>query len=381
MDGIIDEPVSLFNPGLYIHFPFCRKACHYCNFHFSTQLKQIPQMAWGINKELALRKEYLANRKLASIYFGGGTPSLMDAVTLSGLFATIEKYFEIPKDIEITLEANPDDVTPERVRIWADLPINRISLGVQSFDDTDLVYMNRAHDAREAHQSIEILQRSGFENLTVDLIFGANSTSDKTWRANILTALSYGIQHLSCYGLTVEPKTALEYKIRMGKERELDDRKAANQYLLLMNLLEERGWHHYEISNFSQPGFEAKHNRSYWNGIPYLGIGPSAHSYDGTSRQWNIADNQRYIKYLEAHTLEGFLYEREELSLKERYNEQLMLGLRQSKGVKKETLAPESLSVAEVWIQSGHLIQKDNALVLSTIGKVLADKIISDLFI
>lgn len=381
MDGISDERVSTFNPGLYIHFPFCRKACHYCNFHFSTQIKNIPQVIGGIKKELDFRKDYLDQRTLASIYFGGGTPSLMDGGTLTDLFATIEKYFEIPKNIEITLEVNPDDVTPERVLIWADLPINRISLGVQSFNDEDLEYMNRAHRAKEAHRSIEILLDAGLNNLTIDLIFGASTTSDETWRHNILTSLSYGVQHLSCYGLTVEPKTALEYQIRMGKERELDELKAAQQYLLLMNMLEEKGWHHYEISNFSQPGYEAQHNRSYWNGVPYLGIGPSAHSFDGVSRQWNIADNQRYLSYLETNSLEGFLYEKEVLSAKERYNERLMLGLRQSKGVEKGDLGLESLDAARVWIQSGHLIEVDNRLVLTKEGKVLADQIISDLFV
>lgn len=369
------------NPGLYIHFPFCRKACHYCNFHFSTQLRHIPQIIWGIQKELEWRKDYLENRTLASIYIGGGTPSLMDYPTLSGLFATIENHFEIQENIEITLEANPDDVTPERVRIWADLPINRISLGIQSFNDEDLKYMNRAHSAKEAHSSIEMLLAGGFDNLTLDLIFGANTTSDEIWRRNILTALSYGVQHLSCYGLTVEPRTALEHKIRSGKERELDDQKAADQYLLLMKLMEKRGWHHYEISNFSRPGYEAQHNRSYWNGVPYLGVGPSAHSFNGESRQWNIADNQKYIKCLESNLIEGFLYEKEDLGPKEKYNEQLMLGLRQSKGIKIGELMPESLAAVNKWLQSSHLIEQGEGLVLSAKGKVIADKIIGDLFI
>jgi len=381
MDRIIDKRVSESNPGLYIHFPFCRKACHYCNFHFSTQLKNIPQIVWGINREIELRKDYLVNRQLASIYFGGGTPSLMDYSTLSGLFATIEKHFQFSEDMEITIEANPDDITPDRVRIWSDLPINRISLGIQSFNDEDLKYMNRAHQAKEAHESIEMLKAGGFDNLSLDLIFGANTTTDEIWRHNLMTAISYGVQHLSCYGLTVEPRTALEHKIRTGKEQGLDDQKAAKQYLLLMNLMEDKGWHHYEISNFSQPGYEAQHNRSYWNGVPYLGIGPSAHSFDGKSRQWNISDNQRYIKFLESNPNEGYLYEKEDLSLKEKYNEQLMLGLRQSKGVKMGELVSESLAAVRVWKQSGHLIEIDNKLVLSATGKILADKIISDLFI
>lgn len=381
MDRIIDKRVSESNPGLYIHFPFCRKACHYCNFHFSTQLKNIPQIVWGINREIELRKDYLVNRQLASIYFGGGTPSLMDYSTLSGLFATIEKHFQFSEDMEITIEANPDDITPDRVRIWADLPINRISLGIQSFNDEDLKYMNRAHQAKEAHESIEMLKAGGFDNLSLDLIFGANTTTDEIWRHNLMTAISYGVQHLSCYGLTVEPRTALEHKIRTGKEKGLDDQKAANQYLLLMNLMGDKGWHHYEISNFSQPGYEAQHNRSYWNGVPYLGIGPSAHSFDGKSRQWNISDNQRYIKFLESNPNEGYLYEKEDLSLQEKYNEQLMLGLRQSKGVEMGELVSESLAAVRVWKQSGHLIEIDNKLVLSATGKNLADKIISDLFI
>jgi len=305
----------------------------------------------------------------------------MDYSTLSGLFATIEKHFQFSEDMEITIEANPDDITPDRVRIWADLPINRISLGIQSFNDEDLKYMNRAHQAKEAHESIEMLKAGGFDNLSLDLIFGANTTTDEIWRHNLMTAISYGVQHLSCYGLTVEPRTALEHKIRTGKEKGLDDQKAANQYLLLMNLMEDKGWHHYEISNFSQPGYEAQHNRSYWNGVPYLGIGPSAHSFDGKSRQWNISDNQRYIKFLESNPNEGYLYEKEDLSLKEKYNEKLMLGLRQSKGVKMGELVSESLAAVRVWKQSGHLIEIDNKLVLSTIGKILADKIISDLFI
>lgn len=381
MDRIIDKRVSESNPGLYIHFPFCRKACHYCNFHFSTQLKNIPQIVWGINREIELRKDYLVNRQLASIYFGGGTPSLMDYSTLSGLFATIEKHFQFSEDMEITIEANPDDITPDRVRIWSDLPINRISLGIQSFNDEDLKYMNRAHQAKEAHESIEMLKAGGFDNLSLDLIFGANTTTDEIWRHNLMTAISYGVQHLSCYGLTVEPRTALEHKIRTGKEQGLDDQKAAKQYLLLMNLMEDKGWHHYEISNFSQTGYEAQHNRSYWNGVPYLGIGPSAHSFDGKSRQWNISDNQRYIKFLESNPNEGYLYEKEDLSLQEKYNEQLMLGLRQSKGVKMGELVSESLAAVRVWKQSGHLIEIDNKLVLSATGKILADKIISDLFI
>jgi oxygen-independent coproporphyrinogen-3 oxidase len=381
MDGIIDRPVNPSNPGLYIHFPFCRKACHYCNFHFSTQLKHIPQIVEGIKQEIARRWDYLDSRTLGSIYLGGGTPSLMNFESLGEIFKTIGGYFKISENIEITLEVNPDDVTPERAQMWVNLPINRISLGIQSFDDKDLVYMNRAHRAKEAHRSLEILLEAGFERLTIDLIFGANTTSDEIWERNILTALSYGVQHLSCYGLTVEPKTALDYQIRRGKEMDLDDQKAAAQYLLLMDLLGERGWHHYEISNFSQPGYEAVHNRSYWNGTPYLGIGPSAHSFNGNSRQWNIADNQRYIQYLKSNSMEGYLFGKEDLSPRERYNEWLMLGLRQSKGVEKKGLKEDSISASERWILSGHLIEEKNQLILSKRGKILADKIISDLFI
>lgn len=377
--------------GLYIHIPFCRQACHYCNFHFSTSLKYKDEMVAAIAAEIKLRKDYLPKRPLRSIYFGGGTPSLLGEDDLKLLFATIEECFVIAKDVEVTLEANPDDISPLRLLQWRNTPINRLSIGVQSFAEADLRYMNRAHTAGEAEQCIQMAQIAGFSNLTVDLIYGTPGLSDATWYDNVHKLIKANIPHISCYALTVEPQTALAYQVDKGISLPVNDEQAARQYELLMQWLESAGYLHYEISNFAKPGKLAVHNGNYWQAEPYLGVGPSAHSFNGDSRQWNKANNATYMKIIQAvengspsNELSGSLYEEEILSPADRYNEYIMTGLRTNWGVDadrlEETFKEHFLERIYKYIDDEKVFVNKTIFTLSKEGRLLADRIASDLF-
>ena len=277
--------------GIYIHIPFCKKACHYCNFHFSTSKTLLPQMIQAICAEAAMRSDYI-REDIETIYFGGGTPSLISIDDLQFTLETLRSLFRIEVKAEVTLEANPDDITKEKLQGWRSVGINRLSIGVQSFFDDDLLWMNRAHNAAQANESILLAQQAGFENISIDLIYGLPGLTDERWQRNVQLAFKLDVPHLSCYALTVEPNTALQKMIDLNKKENIDPEKQGRQFELLMQWCGEAGYEHYEISNFARPEFKSKHNSSYWKGLPYIGVGPSAHSYNGESRQWNISNSQ-----------------------------------------------------------------------------------------
>lgn len=372
--------------GLYLHIPFCRRACHYCSFHFSTVLRLKPALLQAVLSELEMQRDYLNGAPLCSIYLGGGTPSLLEVAELVALFERIAALFEITPEAEITLEANPDDLTAE----WlSDLrqytPVNRLSIGIQSFFEEDLRWMNRAHDADQALRCIPEAQAIGFDNLTIDLIYGLPESSDDRWAENVRMALSFGVPHISCYSLTVEEGTALAHFIRKGKSRPVNEEAAARQFEHLMDAAEQYGYEHYEISNFALPNRCARHNSAYWFGQPYLGIGPSAHSFNGISRQWNIANNALYIKAIR----EGFVpAEREFLTLAQRYNEYVMTRLRTMWGCGLADVADKFGAPftehferqVQRFVAADQVSVLDGNYRLTRAGKLLADYIAAELF-
>lgn len=367
--------------GIYLHIPFCKQACHYCDFHFSTSLRYRAEVLEAMLQELELQKDYLQGAPLESIYFGGGTPSLLDAEELNQLFDKIYQLHEVQPDAEITLEANPDDLTTVKLAQLQNTPINRLSIGIQSFSEADLKYMNRAHNAAEASRCIELAQAAGFYNLTIDLIYGSPTTSHAQWAENIERVLAYDIPHISCYCLTVEPKTALAHLVATGQSKPVDDTQAAQQFQYLMKQLANAGYAHYEISNFAKPGNYAVHNSNYWLGKHYLGIGPSAHSYNGQSRQWNVANNSQYRKSLAANEL---AFEIEFLNADQRYNELVMTRLRTIWGVHlldlDATYQEYFTQQMASFVDAGQVIRQDGHYVLSQAGRLLADRIAMEAF-
>src|SRR5690606_16757173 len=321
---------------IYLHIPFCKQKCSYCNFHFSTSFRGKDDMLQALKKELRLRKDELENKTLKSLYFGGGTPSVLTGDEIKGLLDEILKYYSFADDIEITLEANPDDLDAAFVKELASTPVNRLSVGTQSFFDEDLKLMNRAHNASEADASIKRAQDFGFENISIDLIYGSPTSSLVMWKENLNRAVALEVPHISSYALTVEPKTALENWVRTQKITAPAEEEQNEEFYYMCDFLKNNGFEHYEISNFAKPGFHSRHNAAYWQYEPYLGIGPSAHSYDGGSRRsWNIANNALYVKNLEAARLPA---ESEILKEKDRFNELLMIGLRTVWGVDMKKL-------------------------------------------
>jgi oxygen-independent coproporphyrinogen-3 oxidase len=372
--------------GIYLHIPFCRRACHYCNFHFSTSLKGKNDFLEALLKEIGLQKDYLGHESVETIYFGGGTPSLLEHAELQSIISTINNHFEIDSGAEITLEANPDDISPEKLQSWKEAGINRLSIGIQSFFEEDLRWMNRAHTAQQAIDSIRLSQQHGFTNLTIDLIYGTPTLSDANWLHNIEQALKAGIPHLSCYALTVEPGTALELMIKKNKMPDADADLQARQFTQLMDKLQQEGYEHYEISNFAKPGLRSRHNSAYWSGSKYLGLGPSAHSFNGSSRQWNVAGNALYVHALKRNELP---FEKEELTGKQRINEYIMTSLRTIEGldigfvVKNfgEDTGRQLEKTSKKYSDSGKLFIRDNHLLLTNEGKLFADGIAADLFV
>lgn len=373
-------------PGIYLHIPFCKKACHYCDFHFSTTPHYKDEILKAIRSEISLRKDYLGNEKIETIYFGGGTPSLLSADELQLLILEITDNYDVSSSAEITLEANPDDLSPQKVRELRQTPINRFSIGIQSFFEDDLKWMNRAHTAREAHSAVKRVQDAGFENITTDLIYGFPLLSDEKWEYNIHQLIELQVPHISSYSMTVEPATALSHFIKTGKQKPMDENQSAAQFIVLMDLLQEAGFEHYEISNFAKPGMHSRHNSNYWEGVKYLGIGPSAHSYNGESRQWNISNN---MKYTEAIEMKKIPAEHEILELKDRVNEYIMTSLRTSKGMDLEKIsknfgsdyATEIRGGLEPLIDKNWIIDTDQVIILTRDGKLFADHIASELFI
>src|SRR5687767_7833067 len=364
--------------GIYIHIPFCRQACHYCNFHFSTSLQYKNELLTALLKETELQKEYLGNENVETIYFGGGTPSLLDTPDLGSQVDKIKNNYNVTVDAEITLEANPDDITEEKLIGWKKTGINRLSIGVQSFFEEDLVWMNRAHNAQQAIDNLQLTIKQ-FDNITIDLIYGHPLLTNEKWKQNVEKVIALNIPHISCYALTVEPKTPLSKMIKEKKKEDIQQEQQAEQFLLLMEWLEDAGYEHYEISNFSKPGFRSRHNSSYWQGKKYLGLGPSAHSFDGQSRQWNISNNARYSESLAKETIP---FEKETLTPVQQINEYIMTSLRTAEGLDLNRVPGSEFKLnSQKLIESGKLILRENKLILSKEGKLFADGIAAELFV
>ncbi len=378
------EQVEIQMSGIYIHIPFCKQACHYCDFHFSTQLGKKEAMLLAIKKEIELRKDEFKNHKVATIYFGGGTPSILTTTEIETLVTAVHENYKLVENPEITLEANPDDLTDDKIVELSNSPINRLSIGIQSFFDEDLKLMNRAHSSDEAIKSLSMATQY-FDNISIDLIYGIPGMDNKRWKANIEKALSFELPHISSYALTVEPKTALKKFIEKGIVANVDDEQAQEQFNILVDVLEKNDFVNYEISNFGKQGYFSKNNTSYWQGKKYIGIGPSAHSFDGQNRSWNIRNNPKYIKALREELLP---METETLSKTDRYNEYVMTGLRTIWGVSLEKIKHDFgqtyldyLNKQTKKYLEKHLLFVDNGKLLATKkGKFLVDGIASDLF-
>ena len=371
--------------GIYIHIPFCKQACFYCDFHFSTSLKRKEEMLQAILSELQLRKNEFEDEQIETIYFGGGTPSLLTSEEIATIFKVIYRNYNVIESPEITLEANPDDLSESKIIALSNSPINRLSIGIQSFFEDDLQFMNRAHTAEESKNCLSVAMRY-FDNITIDLIYGVPNMSTKKWKENLKIAFDFGVPHISSYALTVEEKTALHNLIKKGTVPPINEQQALEHFNILVSETEKQGFEHYEISNFGKSAYFSKHNTSYWLGKKYLGIGPSAHSFNGKQRSWNIANNVKYIKSINNKTLP---LEFEELSINNRFNEYIMTGLRTIWGVDLnkieqdfgKTYLNELNKNSQQFIEKGLLkISSENKLVTTNKGKFLADGIASDLF-
>ena len=372
--------------GIYIHIPFCSKKCHYCNFYSSASKKNKPAFVSALLKEIELQKNYLQDEVISTIYFGGGTPSLLDIVELQQIINKLYQHFKISDNAEITLEANPDNLTNEKLIELSKTPINRLSIGIQSFHDNDLKYLNRSHSANQAKEAIKNAQKYGFSNLSIDLIYGIHTLSNNAWIKNIEMAIELSIPHISAYCLTVESGTALEVFIKKGKMQAVDEEKASQQFEILMNTLSENNYIHYEISNFCKDGFVSQHNSNYWKQQKYLGLGPSAHSFNLTSRQWNVSNINTYIQSIKNEIIP---YESEVLSQIQQYDEYILTGLRTIWGVDKIEIVnkygKESFNYfkkqIEPFIQKGWVDRNETIYSLTKEGKYFADGITSELFL
>ena len=373
--------------GIYLHIPFCKQACTYCNFHFTTSQRYKNEFVKAIIKEIDLQKDFLRNESIATIYFGGGTPSLLTIEEACLVLEKIKKEFSLEKNIEITLEANPDDISKEKLLGWKDIGINRLSIGIQSFFEEDLVWMNRAHNQQQAYKCIEDSLAAGFDNISIDLIYGSHLLSDERWEKNIATSsINYKIPHLSCYALTVEEKTPLHKQILLKKTVDVDSDKQARHFMILMEKLKQNGYEHYEVSNFAMPGFRSRHNSSYWQGKKYLGLGPSAHSYDGIIRKWNVANNIKYIESINKGVVES---ETEVLTETQKFNEYIMISLRTKEGLNLETIktnwGEDKLTTMKRRLEKFKEHNLVNAagttIQLTNEGMLMADGIASDLFV
>ncbi len=373
-------------PGIYLHIPFCKQACTYCNFHFSTSLRLKEDMLKAIHKELLSQKDYLQGQAIETIYFGGGTPSLLSADEINRITELIFENYTVSALKEFTLEANPDDLSPAYLKSLRSTQVNRLSIGVQSFHENDLQYMHRAHNAQEADYAIKAAQDAGFTNLTIDLIYGTPGLGDAGWKQNLDKTASLQIPHFSAYALTVEEGTPLHHSISKKKTKPVNAAQAASQFEILMDYAASIGYEHYEISNFAKPGSYAIHNTNYWRGLPYLGIGPSAHSFNGNTRRWNISNNALYIKNIFENIP---VHEEEQLTRIQHLNEYIMTSLRTMWGCDLDKISKEwDEDYAKTIEKSSHnfrernwLMQKDRKLILTNAGKLFADKIAAEMFI
>ena len=372
--------------GFYIHIPFCRKQCFYCDFHFTVSLKQLNRMIGAITEEIKERKHEFAEIQIDTIYFGGGTPSILSTNELSKLISLIQENYQINPDAEITLEANPDDLSQDYLSdLRKETTINRLSIGVQSFNDEILKFLNRQHNSKTAYKSIIHAQNEGFDNINIDLIYGIPGMEGQLWRDSLRKFRALKIPHLSAYHLTIEPKTVFSYYLKKGKIRPVEEEESLLQFRTLLQFAKENNYEHYEISNFSKPGYLSRHNLSYWNGDPYIGIGPSAHSYNQKQRRWNVSNNTKYCHLLLNNSDEYFEYE--EIDTKTAFNEYLMTSLRTSRGIEithlKDLFGAEYLSEFESSVQTflkqGSVIKEGEKYCLSNDGKFIADYVISEL--
>jgi oxygen-independent coproporphyrinogen-3 oxidase len=371
--------------GIYIHIPFCKQACHYCDFHFSTSLKLQQPLLAALAIEIRDRKKEWSFGAVNTIYLGGGTPSILEVDELKRLLELIYLNYPVAPDAEITLEANPDDLTPKKIAALRGTGINRFSIGVQSFFDEDLHYMNRAHNASEAETAIKASQDAGFENLTIDLIYGTPTLTRERWISNLRKSISFLVPHLSCYALTVEEKTPLAGLIRKKKLEEVSETQVADHFFAMAQILTQEGFEHYEISNFAKKSFRSRHNAAYWWGQAYLGFGPGAHSFNGfEKRRWNVSNNVSYIRQI--HEPPAY-YEEEILQEKDRANEFVMTRIRLQEGVSMDELLrvfgknyhDQVLQVVDSWNKNWYHWQ-NNSLLLTLEGKIISDKLASDLF-
>ncbi|HNQ83573.1 MAG TPA: radical SAM family heme chaperone HemW [Bacteroidales bacterium] len=371
--------------GIYIHIPFCKQKCHYCNFFSVASVKWRDEFTRALLKEMELRKDYLQGEPVNTVYFGGGTPSLWSIAHLALCIAHLALHFNIEHGVEITLEANPDDINETSLEEWRKAGINRLSIGIQSFFDDDLRYLNRVHDAGQAHRAIEAARRVGFDNLTIDLIYGIPGLTEEKWAKNLETFFSLDIPHLSAYALTVEQKTPLALLIEKGKYAPVDEELSVRHFKMLLEQAKANDFIHYEISNFAREGYYSKHNSLYWLGGHYLGLGPSAHSFNGHSRQWNVSNISQYIKLDE---YQSSVDEKEVLSTDQRYNEYVMTSLRTVWGcdtvhirnVFGEPFENHFIKKSHLFIKKNHLYREGTKYFLTEEGKLFADGIAAGMF-
>lgn len=363
--------------GLYLHIPFCAQACTYCNFHFTTGKQHLADIVPALIEEMKFQSDFFKGTAASTIYFGGGTPSILPATEIATLVNTAKAIFGSAPDAEITLEANPEDINPENLEIWQKAGINRLSIGIQTLDDAELQQMNRIHTAEEGVHAVELALKSGIHSVNVDLTFGSQWLSDEQWDMNMDWAFSCGADHISAYGLTVEEKTLLAKKVNQGQIPKIDEEKQARQYQKLAEKAKALSWEFYEISNLSKPGHRAKHNSNYWKNLPYLGIGPSAHSFRNNVRHWNVSDNLAYIKMSQTGQ---WKYESEALGPENLLNEYLMTHLRMVEGIDLdacEVLNPgfSKLHANTIagWIQQGFATQNQSQICLTTKGRLVCD--------
>lgn len=372
--------------GLYIHIPFCKQKCHYCNFYSIASIRNKSKLIDAIIQELKIASNYLEGESLKTVYFGGGTPSLLDERELNNLFEAIYKHFHVEANAEITLEANPDDLHSEKAYFILKSPVNRLSIGIQSFHDDDLLALNRIHTSQQAFEVIRNMQLAGMTNISIDLIYGIPGLTEKKWQQNLELFLQLGLPHLSAYSLTIEAHTTLDWLIKKGRTQPVNEEESISHFKTLQHFATEHGYIQYEISNFCLPGMNSKHNSAYWSGEKYLGVGPAAHSFNGNSRRWNIANSMAYISAINGGILN---YEEEVLTENQKFNEYVLTGLRTIQGcdlklIEKrfgisyrdyiETTATNNL-------KTGRYILKDNHLILTSEGMLFADGLASDFFL
>jgi oxygen-independent coproporphyrinogen-3 oxidase len=371
--------------GIYFHVPFCKQACTYCDFHFSTQTKLLEKMVLAQTAELIHYAEKYVESQVETIYLGGGTPSLMGVQFLSRWLESVHKYYRVAASCEITLEINPDDITDEKIQHWKEIGVNRFSVGIQSFDDEVLRWMNRAHSGEQSRLGLQMLQDAGFDNISVDLIYGHGKLNHSEWLRDVHQFISLQIPHISAYALTVEPRTLLHHQLQQGIYTGQEDEQTVKEFMHLHQELGLNGYGHYEVSNYAKPGFESKHNQSYWEGHQYLGIGPSAHSFDGRNRRYNVANNPQYIQWVEAGQWDKIV-QWDKLDEKAKWNEMWLIGLRTRKGVNLQLIRSNALYVKSMddniqkWIRSEHLIIHGNHLTCTPSGWLVMDLILLDFF-